>query len=129
MRNNRRDEVLRSQARADVDDEDTGLTPRVLLVDPRGTVIDVVREHLPADTQISSAESVQRAIPRIDNEPFDLVVCDIDTKGMERLLEGAARVAFLDGERVIALNGVGTPGTTAQADLRKVLAHALNAST
>jgi DNA-binding NtrC family response regulator len=128
MRNTRRDEVVRPRDNADVDDEDTGLTPRVLLVDPRGTVLHVVRQHLPADTQISSADSVQRAMPRIDNEPFDLIVCDIDTQGMERLLEGAARVAFLDGERVVAVNGVGTPGTTTQADLGKVIAHALSAS-
>ena len=125
MRNTRRDKVVRPRSRADVDDDDTAVTPRVLLVDPRGTLMNVVRDHLPADTQISSAVSVQRAMPRIDNEPFDLIVCDIDTLGMEQLLAGAARVAFLDGERVVAVNGVGTPGTTATADLRKVLAHAL----
>lgn len=111
----------------DVDDEDTGLTPRVLLVDPRGAVLDLLKEHLPADTQISSAESVQRAMPRIDNEPFDLVVCDIDTQGMEQLLEGAARVAFLQGARIVALNGVRAPAMTSQPDLKRVLAHALNA--
>ena len=125
MRNTRRDKVVRPRSRADVDDDDTAVTPRVLLVDPRGTLMNVVRDHLPADTQISSAVSVQRAMPRIDNEPFDLIVCDIDTLGMEQLLAGAARVALLDGERVVAVNGVGTPGTTAKADLREVLAHAL----
>jgi DNA-binding NtrC family response regulator len=128
MRNTRRDEVVRSRKNADVDDEDTGLTPRVLLVDPRGTVIELLRDHLPADTQISSADSVQRAMPRIDNEPFDLVVCEIETKGMEQLLAGAARVAVLDGARVVAVNGMRTPGTTTQADLRNVLAHALSPS-
>lgn len=127
-----RDLTAEGEARRDVDDDDdddehTSLTPRILLVDPRGDVLDLLKAHLPADAQISSTDSVQRAMPRIDNEPFDLVVCDIDTQGMEQLLAGAARVAFLQGARIVALNGVRAPTTTSQPDLKRVLAHALNA--
>ena len=98
---------------------------RVLVVDPVGETLALVQALLPDGVLVDLVKTVQRALPRIDNEPIDLVVCDIEAPDMEQLLGGSARVAFLDGERVVAVNALPAPGSTVARTIEEQLRHVL----